>query len=252
MQSRHLTALLVFVAFTAIIGEDLPRYKEATELFQQGKYEASLDAIRSVFDDYKSSYEFRMLAAADYLEKGEFDNAVSHLQYCMKDHPDRAEPHALLAAVYRKAGNPGKALNHIRNVLKRFPDSVPLRMETALAYAALGNAGAARTHIQKVLSINPNHFGAIYLDGLLYLKAGDLENAEFRLRNAARLGTPDPQLKFALLNNLGLTLSLLAERSDGQRKESYLSRARQYLQQAAQINPGHPALKANMARLPSI
>ncbi|MCB1171123.1 MAG: tetratricopeptide repeat protein [Leptospiraceae bacterium] len=231
--------------------EELPRYNEAVQLFQQGKYEDSLEAIRSVFDDYKTSYDFRMLAAANYLEQSNFEAAVSHLRYCMKDHPGRAEPHALLAAVYRRSGQPVKALAHIRDVIGKFPDSDDIRWEAALSYLALDRVEAARTHVSKILSGNPSHFGALYLDGVLYLKAGDLENAEFRLRNAARVGTPDQNLQFGLLNNLGLTLSLLATRATGERREDYLKRAREYLQKAAEIRPNDPALKRNMANLPA-
>ena len=234
-----------------LVAEDLPRYKEAVQLFQQGKHEDSLEAIRSVFDDYKSSYEFRMLAAANYLEQGQYDSAVSHLRYCMKDHPDRAEPHALLAAVYRRSGQPKKALAHIRDVIRKYPDSIQIRWEAALSYMALESVAPARTHVSKILSSDPNHFGALYLDGVLYLKAGDLENAEFRLRNAARIGTSDKNLQFGLLNNLGLTLSLLAARTDGSRRDAYLEQAREYLEKASELRPNDPALKRNLATLPT-
>ena len=242
---------LLLILATALQAQELPRYKEAVQLFQQGKYEDSLEAIRSVFDDYKDSYDFRMLAASNYLEQGQFDSAISHLRYCMKDHPDRAEPHALLAAVSRRSGQPQKSLAHIRDVIRKYPDSNQIRWEAALAYMALDSVAPARTHVSKILSSEPNHFRALYLDGVLYLKAGDLENAEFRLRNAARVGTSDKNLQFGLLNNLGLTLSLLASRSDGERRSEYIKQAREYFEKASQIRPDDAALKRNMAGVPA-
>lgn len=248
-----LASILAILIFSAgnLHAEELPRYNEAVQLFQQGKYEQSLEAIRSVFDDHKSSYEFRVLAAANYLEQGDYASAASHLRYCMKDHPGRAEPHALLAAVFRRSGQPAKSLAHIRDNIGKHPDSVQIRWEAALAYIALDRVEPARIHVSKILSVDPNHFRALYLDGVLYLKAGDLENAEFRLRNAARIGTSDKRLQFGLLNNLGLTLSLLAARTDGARRAAYIEQAREYLEKAAEIRPDDPALKRNLSTLPA-
>ena len=63
--------------------------------------------------------------------------------------------------------------------------------------------------------------------------------------------TDDKKLQFGLLNNLGLTLSLLAARTDGARRDAYLKQAREYLEKASQLRPNDPALKRNMATLPT-
>lgn len=246
--------LLVFLTSSSVFAL-APRYDEALKLFHGGKYNASLDVIRSVFDDHRGAVELRLLAAQNYMHLGEYENARAHMSYCLKENAKQLECYATLSSIYRAEKRYDNAVKTARSGIGKVGESVPLRLELAGAYYAKGNYGAARAHLDKVLQSDPNNFTAIYMDGLIFLKQGKFANAEFRLRHALDL---KPKTSIDLLHlyvNLGFAIEREGDRlvtagesADGIRRYSEASR---YYNYALRIDSNHPVARESRERMKS-
>lgn len=210
-------ALIIFIAlcWNASLVAEIPQYNTALKQYQSGKYEESLNTIRSVFDEHRASLDLRLLAAANYLAQGNIKSAQDHLHRGIKDHPKRIEPRAMLAALLRKTGKAGKALAVGRRAIKETGDHIAIRLELASAYIQMGSYKNAQNHLAQARRLEPKNFHATYLDGLAYLRQGSLDNAEFRLRAALTLKPSSDTVLANLYNNLGYTLEKKGNLSKG-------------------------------------
>lgn len=207
---RRLFLACVFAA-SALAAQAPARYDEALKLYQAGKYEDSLAVIRAVFDSNAGSVELRTLAAMNYVNLGQLEPAIAHSRYCAESNPTRFECRAARATALRRAGRYGDAVAAAEAGLRATGENIALRLEAASASYAAGRYDAARRHVEKVIAQDQNNFPALYLDGLIFLRQGNFENAEFRLRNAL---TARPRVRRDLANayiNLGFAIENQAD-----------------------------------------
>ncbi len=190
----------------SLLGEFSPEYREAVKLYAVARYRDSLEKIRLVFDRSPNSLELRLLAAANYKMLKEYNLARAHIAMALKEHPQRLEPYALKAALQRRQGRYWSAISTAQKGVQVFGEKAPLRLEIASAYYSMNRFVRARLHLQKVLELEPHNFYATYLDGLIFLKQGRYELAEFRLRNALELEIEEAEDLADLYNNLGVVL----------------------------------------------
>ncbi len=220
---RAVVILAAAVFFcSAITSQSPPKYREALELYNSGDFQKSLDIIRSIFAENSNSYELRMLAAADYSRLGNYESALQHLQYCMKDHPDRVEPKIFISGVMRKSGRLLESIRIARLGLAQHGENLPLRLELARSLYKVGQYVPARQMLDRILIADPKNFDAFYLDGLIYLRQGNYETAEFRLRNAVQYRPSDRNQLKDLYNNLGVALEKNGDRilSQGNKQQA--------------------------------
>ncbi len=243
--------LLCFVTLPAFALA--PRYEEALKLFHDGKFDASLEVIRAVFDDNKGAIELRLLAAHNYLGKRDFENARAHMEYCMQQHPDRFECRAVLSTILREQGRSGAALQVLAAAIRKFGNVPELRLEAAAAHFAQGSYGTARTHLEKVIAEDSRNFAAIYMDGLIFLKQRQYSNAEFRLQNALDL---KPKNKTDLVNlyvNLGFAYEGQGDAlvSEGKSADAAVRfrEALRYYTFALRLDPDNSTARGNRARV---
>ncbi len=230
-----------------------PRYDEALKLYQEQKYDGSLDVIRSVFSLTYKPYQMRMLAAANYSKQGKNANAVDHMVRCIKEHPTLPEPRAFLAGLYRGMGKYGAALRTVAGGLRVSSENTALRMEAARINYKLKRYGATRRHIQVVLKTDPNNFEAIVLDGLIFLRTGRYENAEFRFRNALTLKPTNSGALADLYNNLGYAMESRGDAARRKRENSkaahFHKKADEMYRFALQTRAGHGKAEGNRRRV---
>ena len=214
--SLNLTLVSLFICVILLIpagagSQNFPSgYDDALKQFQQKKYDNSLEIIRLNFQPESQSYEFRMLAAANYLNLANHQQALQHLNFCRREHTDRSEPITLTAVILRKSGNLYGAAREIIAGLARFPDDVPLRMEMSRVYFLLGKYPQARLQLDLILKSDPYNIHAIYLDGLIFIKERRFDEAEFRLSNVLGMKAVPFYLLPSLHNNLGFVLENIA------------------------------------------
>lgn len=240
---KKLLPIAILIFFNGLLYADLPEYDTALKQYQAGKYEDSLKTIRTVFDANPNSMKLRMLAAANYIKQGNYGSARDHLIFCIQDHPQSYQPRLYLAAMYRKTGKTQAALRVAKGALAKTGDSVHVRLEIAAIYLAIKKPVLARAHLARALVLSPQNFNVIFMDGLTYMQEGNLENAEFRFRNALSLPVPGKKLLSDLYVNLGVILESKADqlKLQDKKKESILKYidAQKYYQKANNTLPGN-------------
>ena len=227
-------------------------YRNALKLYQQGEYNRSLEVIRSVFNSAPQSYELRMLAAANYMRLGSYPNAATHLRTCIRQHPKRPEPVAMLGSVYRAMKQPGAAVTFLINGIVRHKGDARLRMELAQVYYSLGKYFPARQQLERILQANANYFDALYLDGMIFLREGKYENAEFRLNQALNQKPRNKRVLASLYNNLGMALERSGDtyrQTEKGRSDFYYKNAEDNYGFALKVDPNHPTAGANRDRI---
>jgi len=237
-----------------VVGQNYPDgYTEALEAFQRKDYNASLESVRSYFDPASKSYEFRMLAASNYMNLGNYETAITHLSYCRTENPLRAEPLLLTAVALRKSGNLYGAAREIIQGINRYPQNVQFRIEMARVYFLLSKFPEARAQLDVALKLHPNHLHAMYLDGLIFIKQGRYEEAEFRLKNVLGMKSLSVSLLPPLHNNLGLVLERLGEislkSSDRDNAVLRFKESEDHYKKALSYNSEHPVYRRNLARV---
>jgi len=244
---------ILFMMAVSAVDAAPAEYDEAVKQYQNGRYEESLQTIRSVFDDNKGVLELRMLAARNYEKMGNLDSALSHMLYATKEHPDAAAPAIYMAKLQHAKGADGRALDILRRTAGRFANDPWARYELAAFFFEQKKYGEARQQVEAVMAKNPNFFQAVYLDGLIYLVEGSLETAEFRFNNAARIKMTGQSWNKRLFNNLGLVNEKLADRADTAGNPALAKEkrnlAKDYYKKAVALDGDYAIAKANFDRL---
>jgi tetratricopeptide (TPR) repeat protein len=252
--------IYISIFFSALVfsSESYPQnfpagYEDALKLFQQKNYQGSLAVIRSNFNPASHSYEFRMLAAANYLNLGNYELAKQHLVSCKTEHPKRYEPIAFTGVILRKSGNLYGAANEIIQGIAKFPDNSGLRLEMTRIYFLLEKLPEARSQLDVVLQKDPNNINAIYLDGLIFIKQARYEEAEFRLKNVMGMKELPASIAPSLHNNLGLSLErmglVIQQKGDKVQAKAKFQEALENYNKALGYSPDHPIYNRNKARI---
>lgn len=246
---RVLTVLFLLTSYPVFADNFPPKYEEALKIYNGGNYEKSLEVIRSVFDDYKQSHEFRMLAAANYYKLGNTSSAIAHLEFCEKDHPDMIPVKIMLAGIQRESGLYTAALATLKRGLDQSPGNVDLLLEEVKVQYKRGSLGQAKRTNEMVLSKDPNNFGAVVNEGILFLKAGKYEASEFRFRQALQIPHRAGKERASVLNNLAYSIIkqiLVGKVTDPARREEMKVEAISLLEKAAKEDPALSNARENM------
>ena len=206
--------------------ETEPReYRQALELYLKGNFEASLEKIRSIFEEHKDRLGLRLLAAANYTALGKASQAMSHIQIARRIYPQRFEPALFYVRTLRAQKKYYEAIAQARKAMRKIGRSPALVLEIAAVYYELKSYPKARAQVQRVLELDPQNYYAFYLDGLLFLQEGRYELAEFRLRNALALRPQHREDLKLVYNNLALALEKKGEALEKRAKAGKQSRA---------------------------
>ncbi|MBE7438449.1 MAG: tetratricopeptide repeat protein [Spirochaetales bacterium] len=239
-------AFFVILLATASFAQE-STYNRALELYSQSKYSESLELLRSAFN--QESYEERLLAAMNYVKLGDGSSALAHLSVLDKKSPGKPEVAILLAAAHRILMRLPAAEQVLIRSITLHPNHADLRHELARIYYDTRRYEAARQQIARILTLSPSHQGAIYLDGLIYMREGNYENAEFRFNHMIQLGQMAPALAADVLNNLGYCYEQRGLKAEGGDRLEFVRKALDHYDQALRAVPGHGPATANKARL---
>ncbi len=252
---RLIFILLYFLFIGKILSAYPPNYEESLKLFRQNRYEESLQKIREVFDDYKNSLEFRLLAASNYLELNDINKALAHLNYAQMDHPNSWEVPILLSEVYIKNKQPNLALRVLYPSIEKFKNDKKLnnlfRYQIAKSFFVMNNFEKARQQLEFIISNDPTNGNALFLDGLMYFLQNNYELAEFRFKSILYLSNIDRELLLKVYNNLGVIKEIgfkkLPENSI--LRADFKKEAMNYYNKALEIESNYPIAKENLANL---
>jgi len=91
-----------------------------------------------------------------------------------------------LAEVYSRTGNYDKALEHALAEYNRRPDNIDVNETLAWAFSNKGNVNKAVQHIKVALKTNSQNPTLLCHAGLIFLKAGDKEQAKKYLQDGLK------------------------------------------------------------------
>jgi len=244
-KNKKISVMWVYILFVGnILSAYPPNYESAMELFINQKYEESLNKIREVFDNYKNSLEFRLLAAANYIELNNYDSALAHLKYAMSDHPDSYEVYILMSEVYIRKKQFNNATNLLYQAYNQFKNDkqkdIQIRYQIAKASYFAKNYQLARKQLETIIAQNPTFMPAFYLDGLIYLIQNNYELAQFRFNAITSLKEADKDLLKRVYNNLGVLQEITTKNNQ---------QAMKYYKKALSIDPNYELAKSNLARI---
>lgn len=140
-----------------------------------------------------------------------------------------------LAKFYAQEGKWEKAKKFYQHAGRIEPGNINLRYELGVAYAATGMLEEAKEGFLFVLEQDATHFGASYNLGLIFTQQKQWQQAEKYLQQAITL-KPD---FIDAYNSLGV-----AYVSQGKLREALAVWDKAYL-----LNPNHPGIRANRARV---
>lgn len=232
-----------------------PHYEEALLQYHKGRYEDSLETIRSVFDNYRTSRELRMLAAANYIHLNNYSSAEAHLTTALRDHPASHEIYAMLASMYRTQGDYNKSVKMVQKAVDGDADNVGYNLEKVRILYLMKKYDDARGVLERILSAHADSSEAVYLDGLIFMRQGRWDNAVFRFRQALKLIRNPGHVNFLadLYNNLGFSQEKSADAMKASGNEKRAKRlyrdAMDSYKNALKINSIHATAVTNRNRI---
>ncbi len=255
MNMYYKNIIIVFLIYVTYVGKILsaypPNYEEALKLFQEKKYEESLNKIREVFDNYKNSLEFRLLAASNYIELKDYNNALAHLKYALVDHPDSVEVYILMSEVDLKINQISNSLNILYKAYEQFKqDKIKthlIRYQIARIFYFTKKFEKSRQQLEILIAENPYNYNALFLDGIIYLQEKNYELSEFRLKSITTLKKVDPETLKKVYNNLGFIQEIYALNQE--KPDIYRNNARNYYKKSLEIDPHYVYAINNLNRL---
>ncbi len=251
LKGFFVTSIIYIISINNILAAYPPNYEVALKLFKEKKYEESLTKIREVFDSYRKSLEFRLLAASNYIELNNLENAMAHLKYAKQDHPNSYEVNILMSEIFNRLNqyeNSIKILNQASQNIIDINQKKIIFFQLAKTYYLLKNYNLARKNLETLIAQYPDFDSAIYLDGLIYLNQNNLEFAEIRFRSLLSLKKLDLEIQKKTYNNLGviyLKNSLKYPKESSEFKENSKI-AKQYFDMSLKLDPQYTIAKKNI------
>ncbi len=236
-RAANLILLLLLLVFPAAAAEPQDigvHLKAATEHLQNNDLPAAEQELRSVLAINDQQPAALTLLGLIHDRGGQIDEAIRyHLQALAAD-PNFTAARKNLATSYYRQGNRDLAVAELQKVLALDSNDGTALYNLARILMEQGHAEAALTHLEKLLEIHPEDANAHLILSRLYLMLGRKAEAETVL---AQLAEKDPK-DAALLFRAG---SLLVS------SQHRLDLAIDYLRQALELSPYHPAILLELA-----
>ncbi len=230
-------------------------YERALKLYIEEKHSESLAAIRQVFDESVSQdrLNLRFLASFNYMALQNYNSATLHARLAARENPQKFQPAVIRARVLRARKKPYQAVVILSKAIQKFGDIPELLLSLAFAFYESKQYRKANFYLRKLLIKQPQNFYAVYLDGILLLKKGKFDSAEFRLKNALAIRPITPKDLVLIYNHLGIVAERDAARKEIEGSQQVASKrydeANRYYVYALSIDPNESQVLANQKRL---
>ncbi|MXZ17532.1 MAG: tetratricopeptide repeat protein [Rhodothermaceae bacterium] len=222
-------------------------------LEEQGYYPEALDRTRIALTIRPNHLPDRLRQGRLLLRLGHLDEATALMQPIITEYPHRAEPRFLLGQALQQSGfleqsakffSEADSLREIeqrRGQLANTAETQPTNFQAQVDYAtALRRSGLLEESLKRYLiaqALRPENLDLQFHIATLEIDIGNLPNAEERL---LRILAADSSYVLAWLS-LATVYG----------KTNRSTPATEALQQAARINPEHPAVRQFLTRMPS-
>ncbi len=135
-----------------------------------------------------------------YLMKGNLDESVKYFTECLKINPTLAEAHNNLGSVYQEKGLLDKAEEHFiaASLDTQYSTRELPYYNLARLYFTQDKMKESLFQVQRSLSMKQDYPRALNLEGKIYSKMGQMDNAVSSFEKAAKISPDDVDLNFNL------------------------------------------------------
>ncbi|MCZ8342159.1 MAG: hypothetical protein O9301_03940 [Leptospira sp.] len=224
-------------------------YFSAVDEYKVKNYNKSIELLKSLLAEGKSSYEFYALLALNYNKLNDFDNAYKNMLEARKRKPDDEDLLLQSLGILTKFKKWKPAIELSERVIPMYPTNPEIRYYYALALSERGASKTALSQIEKAKAGSPNDFRMLELEGKIYYNLKNYDKADVSLRWASSLNGNSPEV----WNNLALVQEALyrTNKKLGKKTQanSYLSEAKDCVDKAVSLAKENPSIQENKKRI---
>lgn len=224
-------------------------YFQAVDEYKVKNYNKSIELVKSLLTDGKSSYEFYALLAFNYDKLNDFENSYKNILEARKRKPDDEDLLLASLAILTRHKKWKPAIELAEKTIPLYPQNPEVRYFYALALSEKGASKTALSQIEKAKAGSPNDFRMLELEGKIYYNLKNYDKADVSLRWASSLN----QNSAEIWNNLALVQESLYKTNKKLGKKSqantYLTEAKECIQKASDLNGESNTIKENSKRI---
>ncbi|TGL50204.1 hypothetical protein EHQ55_08005 [Leptospira meyeri] len=224
-------------------------YFQAVDEYKVKNYNKSIELVKSLLTDGKSSYEFYALLAFNYDKLNDFENSYKNMLEARKRKPDDEDLLQASLAILTRHKKWKPAIELAEKTIPLYPQNPEVRYFYALALSEKGASKTALSQIEKAKAGSPNDFRMLELEGKIYYNLKNYDKADVSLRWASSL----KQNSAEIWNNLALVQESLYKTNKKLGKKSqantYLAEAKECIQKASDLNGESNTIKENSKRI---
>lgn len=255
IKNYFLKLIFVFVIFSPFSifsqgGEQAgSTYFQAVDEYKFKNYSKSIELLKALIEDGKSSYEFYALLAFNYDKLNDFDNSYKNMLEARKRKPDDEDLLVSSLGILTKFKKWKPAIELSERVIPMFPTNPEVRYYYALALSEKGASKTALSQIEKAKAGSPNDFRMLELEGKIYFNLKNYDKADVSLRWASSLNDKSPEV----WNNLALVQEALFKNYKKLGKKNtantYLTEAKDCIEKASSLSKENSSIKENSKRI---
>lgn len=201
---------LGFIAFPLIHAQEArlgENYATALAYYEQGNFDACLNALKNAIDDSVKKPDLRILAAHCHAAKKNYREAAQHLQAVLERHPNEAgvkEDLIQLLIAQDKYRQARKVALEYKDELEENEKTFPENLSLLLAKAALGSGKPSEAlsyaRQAKQSTNDAIKYGGVLTETRALIALGHFDEAEIGLNYAKSMrSTNETELLYALL-----------------------------------------------------
>ncbi|TGL54547.1 hypothetical protein EHQ59_06720 [Leptospira kemamanensis] len=227
-------------------------YFQAVDEFKIKNYAKSIELVKSLLVDGKSSYEFYALLAYNYDKLNDFDNSYKNMLEARKRKPDDEDLLQGSLAILTRHKKWKPAIELAEKAIPMYPQNPEIRYYYALALSEKGASKTALSQIEKAKAGSPSDVRMLELEGKIYYQLKNYDKADMSLRWASSIN----QNSAEIWNNLALVQESLYRTNKKLGKKSmansYLEEAKTCIEKASSLNGESNTIKENSKRITSL
>lgn len=182
---------------------ELEVLKKAELLYDSGRYQLALDALKGINNEsvFSSFSGFHSIYVGSCLEIGRSREALDFILSKLTVNPNKASLHSLLSSVYTSLNKPQESMTHILKAIEVDPENDHYHTKAAALFFQKGDSRKADHHLKISEELDPESMEIIYLRALMHIHTDNHKDAEIAVRRGLSL-YPDSSLFQNLFTHL--------------------------------------------------
>ena len=175
---------------------------DAIDASQHGRYQESVEKLRSTLATEKDSVPVHYLLGIDYQRLKDFPNAIAEFRRVLELSPDYSLATYCLGLSYANAGDYDNAIVTLKHALELDSTNFSAAFNLGAAYLRKQMAPEAEAAFRQSIQIYPDYAAGHRALGQVLMYRGDVTGGMAELRQAVQLAPNDPATHAALAQAL--------------------------------------------------